>query len=212
MRERKKPIILTVGALAITYMITAVTIYLYRNLKPASDMVFHMIQNASYLLMTLDTFLFMKLSGKPMKEFGLFKRDILKQVISAVIMIAVLMVLALVTGWRPTAKEGFWLLAFKQVFVAFSEELLFRGFVLTMFKEIFASFKDVFATTRRAVFWSALLFGLWHYPWGQNIRQVISTFIFGLIFGALRTVYEDTDSEIGIPALAAVHWVMNTIL
>ena len=212
MREKRKEIRLTLEALTIAFLITVGTIFLYKNLKPDSNMVFHVIQTVSYLLMILDALIFMKLSGKAFREFGLFKDNIPKQILSALIMTAVLMVLAFITGWRPSEKEEFWLIAFQQVFVAFSEELLFRGFVLTMFKDIFISFKDVLAANRRAIFWSSLLFGLWHFPWGQSIGQVITTFIVGAICASLRGVYEDTDWEIGVPALAVLHWAMNTIL
>lgn len=205
MNEKKKSILLVGMALIISLFLTLVAVYLYWNLKPESDMVFRVIQNVTYLLMLLTTFVFMKLSKKPFREFGLFKNNISKQVVSGLVIVAVVIVLAALTGWRPSMKEEFLYLALSQALVAFSEELLFRGFVLTMLK-------DVVSTTNRAMLLAALLFGLWHYPLGQNIGQVITTFIIGAIFGALRTVFENTDSEIGIPSLAFVHWVFNVVL
>lgn len=71
MSEKKKTIGLTAATLAVTFVITAVTIYLYKNIKPASDMIFFVIQNVAYILMGLVTFVFMKLSGKSLGEFGL---------------------------------------------------------------------------------------------------------------------------------------------
>lgn len=115
------------------------------------------------------------------------------------------LLLAALSGWRTYLKENLLYLALSQVLVAFSEELLFRGYVITMLK-------DVVNTANKAMVVSAIIFGLWHYPIGQSIGQVITTFLLGLIFGALRTIFYNTDDEIGILSFVIAHWGLNVIL
>jgi membrane protease YdiL (CAAX protease family) len=66
--------------------------------------------------------------------------------------------------------------------VGVSEEGLFRGFMQTRLEKIFSE--------RRALLIQAVLFGLWHFVWHISplnylgmFTHVLTTFIFGLIFG-----------------------------
>lgn len=155
--------------------------------------------------MLFSTLILIKVSGKPMREFGLFKDKIPKQIITGLMIAAVCLLLMFLTGWRPTLKEDLLYIILSQLLVAFSEELLFRGFILTMLK-------DVCKSCNMAVVVAALLFGLWHYPIGHSIGQVFSAFIIGAIYGALRTVFDDTDSSIGVPSIAIAHWIWNVLI
>lgn len=92
-----------------------------------------------------------------------------------------------------------------QILVAFSEELLFRGYILTMLR-------DITRTPDRAVIISALIFGLWHYPVSHNISLVLLTAFTGAIYSSLRTIFEKTDDEIGIISLTVAHWLFNIVL
>lgn len=92
-----------------------------------------------------------------------------------------------------------------QILVAFSEELLFRGYILAMLR-------DMMKTPNQAVIISALVFGLWHYPVSHNISLVLLTAFTGAVYGSLRTIFEKTDDEIGIVSLTVSHWLFNIIL
>lgn len=89
--------------------------------------------------------------------------------------------------------------------VAFSEELLFRGYILAMLR-------DIMKTPNQAVLISALVFGLWHYPVSHNISLVLLAAFTGAIYGSLRTIFEKTGDEIGIVSLTISHWLFNIIL
>lgn len=201
---RKKSISLIIIPLIISLAITLAAVGLYKNMN-LSDTCNRLIQNAAYVLMLLTTFSFMKICKKSFREFGLFKEHLFKQIIIGIIISGVFLLLAALSGWRPYLKENLLYLALSQVLVAFSEELLFRGYVITMLK-------DVVNTANKAMVVSAIIFGLWHYPIGQSIGQVITTFLLGLIFGALRTIFYNTDDEIGILSFVIAHWVLNVIL
>ncbi|MBQ8280275.1 MAG: CPBP family intramembrane metalloprotease [Roseburia sp.] len=202
--EKKKTVLLIVISLLISLAITLAAVYCYKNLN-LSDTGNRFIQNTAYTLMLLGTFLFIRFSKRTLREFGLFKEHLLKQIVVGVIIAGIFLVLFAITGWRPYLKENLLYLALSQLLVAFTEELLFRGFVLTMLK-------NLVSTTNKAVFLSAVLFGLWHYPIGQSIGQVTTTFFIGLIWGTLRTIYQDTEDEISVLSLSMVHWVFNVIV
>lgn len=89
--------------------------------------------------------------------------------------------------------------------VGFSEELLFRGFLFTMIYELSGS-------RLKAVFIPSIVFGIWHFPVGQSIDQVIGTTIIGLIYAGMRSLYFRTDKEIGIIPLSIFHWMHNIFI
>lgn len=201
---KKKSMILVISVLTISLSLTLLAVYLYRNMN-ASDIGNRIIQNATYFAMLFTTFIFIKLSKKPLRKFGLFKENIFKQILIGII-IAVFSLFALfLLGWRPHLKDSILYIVLSQMLVGFTEEMLFRGFVLTMLK-------DVVKSTNKAVVIAALLFGLWHYPLGQNVGQVITAFIIGGIYGTLRTVFEDSKSEISIISIAVGHWIYNVMI
>lgn len=201
---KKKTFLLTIVPLIISLAITLGAVYLYKNMS-LSGTCNRIIQNTAYVLMLLTTLFFMKISKKSFREFGVFKEHLFKQIIVGIIISGVFLLLAALLGWRPYLKENLLYLVLSQVLVAFSEELLFRGFVLAMVK-------DMVNTSNKVVAISAIIFGVWHYPIGQNIGQVIIAFFLGVIFGALRTIFYNTDDEIGVPSLVIVHWALNVIL
>lgn len=203
MNEKRRSIMLITIALAISLAVTLIAVYLYRNID-ASTIGNRLIQNIAYLLILLTTLIFMKISGKSLWEFGLFKNHIPRQIVIGIVIAIIFLAVPFLAGLRPELKEGFLYILLSQMLVAFSEELLFRGFVLTMLKVVVPS-------TNMAVLVSAVLFGLWHYPLGQNAGQVFSAFVVGAIYGALRTAFEDTDT-IGVPSIAIAHWLYNVII
>ena len=89
--------------------------------------------------------------------------------------------------------------------VGFSEELLFRGFLFTMIYELSGS-------KLKTAFISSIIFGIWHYPVGQSIGQVINATIIGLIYAGIHSLYFRTDKEIGIIPLSIFHWMHNIFI
>ncbi|SHI05686.1 hypothetical protein SAMN02745823_02129 [Sporobacter termitidis DSM 10068] len=65
------------------------------------------------------------------------------------------------------------------VFVGFTEELVFRGYLFERIKAVSGS-----------GVWSAVVtaaaFGLWHFPGGQDFLQVLLTAVIGFIYGFAR--------------------------
>lgn len=165
-----------------------------------------MIQTLAYGLMLLMTGVFIVASKKSLAEVGLFRTRLGHQLVVGGMIAAVFLIAGgVLTGWRftPRLDSPSFLLA--QALVVFTEELLFRGYVLAMFK-------DIVKTPERAVLLSALVFGLWHYPVSHNLALVLLTFFTGAVYGSLRTVFAKTDREIGILSISVAHWAMNVIL
>lgn len=65
------------------------------------------------------------------------------------------------------------------LFVGFGEELVWRGYFTERMKEITGSLTW-------SVIVPGLLFGLWHYPGGQNVMQVGVTAVLGCLYGWVR--------------------------
>ena len=164
------------------------------------------LQNGAYVLMVLGTLMFIVLSKKSLRDVGLFRLHLVRQlIVGGVIGGILLVVCGAFTGWRFFANGCSLYIVLSQLLVAFAEELFFRGYLLEMMK-------DVARTSERAVIGSALLFGLWHYPISHNIGLVIITFFLGAIYGTLRTLFEKTEKEIGIVSLSIAHWLFNVVL
>ena len=78
------------------------------------------------------------------------------------------------------------------IFVGLGEEIIWRGY---MFEEI----KGLTSSGVWTVVISSVLFGIWHYPIGQNILQVLVTAILGLIYGFARLKIRNcTTLSVGI--------------
>lgn len=165
-----------------------------------------LIQNTAYLLVLCSTFFFIKLGKRAWREVGLFSTHFARQITTGLLTAAaVLFVGGILTGWSSGPKENLPYLAVSQLLVAFTEELLFRGYLLT-------ALRDMVKRPNTAVWISAFLFGLWHYPLTHNLRLVLVAFVIGAVYGTLRTIFEKTDDEIGILSLSIAHWAFNVIL
>lgn len=199
--EKKKSILLLTIATIVSLIITLTAVYIYRNMNlPVIGN--KIVQNVSYILMLLLSLILIKTSGKTYKEFGLFKKGFGKQVLIGAGIGVATFAFFFLTGWRPTTKEDMLYIVLSQMLVGFSEELLFRGVILTFMR-------DLVKSTNWAAFWAAFLFGVWHYPIGQSISQVTTTFFLGLVYGALRTTL---DEDVSVVSLAIPHWMMNAFL
>lgn len=164
------------------------------------------VQNIAYIAMLLNTILFIKLSRKSFQDIGLFFSRLPRQLLTGVVIgIIFFIVCGILIRWRVSFTGNTLYFIISQILVAFSEELLFRGYILAMLR-------DMMKTPNQAVIISALLFGLWHYPVSHNISLVLLTAFTGAVYGSLRTIFEKTDDEIGIVSLTTSHWLFNIIL
>ena len=128
----------------------------------------------------------------PISNFGFKRQNIGKQLLFAlcifVITIIIFVILPLLIGMEKEDVLSFrasrivtkvFYIFYYLIFVGFGEELIFRGYY-------YNGIKDVTNSELIAVILSSVVFGLWHYPGGQDIMQVIITFVIGLIFGIAR--------------------------
>ena len=136
-------------------------------------------------------FLLMKASKAPV-DFGFRRENILRQIITGIGLFAAMSVvfigLPLLIGFNKTDVLNFkagsigiliFFLLFDVLFVGMGEEIIFRGYFLNRFQTLTSS--KVWA-----VVLSSVLFGLWHYPAGQNPMQVLMTAVLGAIYATVR--------------------------
>lgn len=195
---KKRDVRYLAAAVLLYAVIIAAVIIMYKCVQ-MTVLQARILQNAAYVILLLVTLLFMKLTGKALKDFGLFFGKLHIQIGIGAASGAVIMLFALVFGRIPSFPEEFIYMLSSQFLVAAAEEMFFRGFVLKMSRDIFGS-KDT------AVFISAALFSLSHFPLGGNLGQLIFTFVTGILFAVLRTEFDDT---VGLPATVTAHLLIN---
>lgn len=201
--KRVKSIVQVTSALLIMMGIIHATMTI-KSVAP--NVPAEILQNGAYVLMVLGTLAFIAMNKKTLRDVGLFRVHLVRQlIVGGVIGGILLVVCGAFTGWRFFANGCSLYIVLSQLLVAFAEELFFRGYLLEMMK-------DVARTSEHAVIISAFLFGLWHYPISHNIGLVIITFFLGAIYGTLRTLFEKTEKEIGIVSLSIAHWLFNVVL
>lgn len=201
--NRAKSIVQVTSALLIMMGIIHATMTI-KSVAP--NVPAEILQNGAYVLMVLGTLAFIAMNKKTLRDVGLFRLHLVRQlIVGGVIGGILLVVCGAFTGWRFFANGCSLYIVLSQLLVAFAEELFFRGYLLEMMK-------DVARTSERAVIISAFLFGLWHYPISHNIGLVIITFFLGAIYGTLRTLFAKTEKEIGIVSLSIAHWLFNVVL
>ena len=201
--KRTKPMVLVILPLLISMGIIMLAIHLNSTTQSFSP---ETVQNVAYIVMLLNTLLFIKVSKKSFRDIGLFSSRLLRQLAIGVVIGAIFFIVGgILTGWSISFTGNSLYFIVGQILVAFSEELLFRGYILTMLR-------DITRTPDQAVIISALIFGLWHYPTSHNIVLVFMTFFTGTIYGTLRTVFEKTDDEIGVIPLTISHWIFNVVM
>jgi membrane protease YdiL (CAAX protease family) len=93
------------------------------------------------------------------------------------------------------------------LFVALSEEILFRGYIQSRLNSVFGRPRHIFGIRWGwGLIVSSVLFGLWHWGWNPEMfkwSHVLWTMLAGLIFGIVR---EKSESVI---APAILHGIMN---
>lgn len=110
-----------------------------------------------------------------------------------------IILISMLFGKTPTLPTPLVYMVCSQLLVAASEEMFWRGFLLTELGNAFGK-HDV------AVPLPALLFAISHFPLTLSIGQVIFTFVVGVLFAVFRTEFRGT---VGIPALVLAHWLSN---
>lgn len=82
-----------------------------------------------------------------------------------------------------------------------TEEILWRGFVLTFLSKKSNKFFAIIITS--------VLFGLMHFPVTYSFTQVINTCIISMLYCSLRTLFPDKFS---ILSLIVTHFIWNMSL
>lgn len=197
----KKEYILIGSVLTCEVVSSFLIAYLYQILD--SHLIKIIIQNVANVLSICVTLLAIKVSKKSLWDFGLFTDHLFKQILIGLVVGFILVVLLQGLSFLEASPNLYDI--FSMMLVGFSEELLFRGFLFTMIYELSGS-------RLKVVFIPSIVFGIWHFPVGQSIDQVIGTTIIGLIYAGIRSLYFRTDKEIGIIPLSIYHWMHNIFI
>lgn len=197
----KKEYILIGSVLTYEVFSSFLIAYLYQILD--SHLIKIIIQNVANVLSICVTLLAIKVSKKSLRDFGLFTDHLFKQILIGLVVGFILVVLLQGLSFLEASPNLYDI--FGMMLVGFSEELLFRGFLFTMIYELSGS-------RLKVVFIPSIVFGIWHFPIGQSIDQVIGTTIIGLIYAGMRSLYFRTDKEIGIIPLSIFHWMHNIFI
>lgn len=197
----KKEYILIGSVLTCEVVSSFLIAYLYQILD--SHLIKIIIQNVANVLSICVTLLAIKVSKKSLRDFGLFTDHLFKQILIGLVVGFILVVLLQGLSFLEASPNLYDI--FSMMLVGFSEELLFRGFLFTMIYELSGS-------RLKVVFILSIVFGIWHFPLGQSIDQVIGTTIIGLIYSGMRSLYFRTDKEIGIIPLSIFHWMHNIFI
>lgn len=158
-----------------------------------------------YLLLLGVPLVLCRILKNPIGSLGYHRDSILKQVGVGVALFAVLAVLltgvVLALGDHRNMllgakKSGLTIIVYNLFYdlfiVGIGEETLFRGYFLERFRTLTGS-------GAAAVALSALLFGIWHYPGGQDVLQVLLTAVLGAFWGLARIKIKDCSTlSVGI--------------
>jgi len=101
---------------------------------------------------------------------------------------------------RYSAQQLYISIMYKMLFVAFSEEILFRGYLLNRLRDLFRL--PVFP-----VIISSILFGLFHYPVNRNIPQLIIASVTGAVFAVVALRWKKS-----LLALCLAHGIYDCAL
>lgn len=125
------------------------------------------------------------------KNFGFKTKPLLKQLLISTVIFAItisFIVVPLLLGvnkndvlsFKAQGPLIFTYYFVKSIFiVGMGEELVWRGY-------FYEKIKEITGTGIWSVILSSILFGLWHYPSGQDILQVLMVTGLGLIYGFAR--------------------------
>jgi uncharacterized protein len=146
-----------------------------------------------YILMVVLVLVVLKIQKEPiLNTLGFQRQHIGKQIvisipiflITAFIFVVGPLMIGMdksdVLSFKPSRPNIFvYYIFFNMIFVGLGEEIIFRG-------HLFTKLNAVFKSGVMTVIISSIMFGVWHYPVGHNILQVIMTSIIGFIYGISR--------------------------
>lgn len=133
-----------------------------------------------------------RIKGINLSDFGFGRSRLKKQVLIGLtiftVTICFIIILPLILGFNKSDVLSFkpssiFIMVFYIIhalfFVGPGEEIIFRGY---FYREIW----KVTDSELKAVIFSSILFGLWHFPNGHDIVNVFTTGFIGLIYGFVR--------------------------
>jgi uncharacterized protein len=158
-----------------------------------------------YIFLVWMPFIVCKIIKSPIGTLGFKKGQLLKQVLIGVAIFALLSFFLTIAVFALGDNKGILLgtkqngidiiiyyIIFDMLFVGMGEEILFRGYFMERFRILTDS-------GICAVVISALMFGIWHFPNGQDFLQVIVTALIGLIYGlAMLKIKNCSTLSLGI--------------
>ena len=196
---RRGSLIAAIVGVLLYAAVTAAVVLCYRH-AGLSQTGARWLQNGVYFAMLLLTLAAMFRGGHRPRDYGVF---FAKSYVQADIGLALggggIILISMLFGKMPTLPTPLVYMVCSQLLVAASEEMFWRGFLLTELGNAFGK-HDV------AVPLTALLFVISHFPRTLSIGQVIFTFVVGVLFAVFRTEFRGT---VGILALVLTHWISN---
>lgn len=185
-------IFFNLGELAFQFNFLNITAVIF-NLFSIPNTTIFPARTVAILNIIIPLFLIHSYLHEPLREYGFHFKKIHIQVISGVILAFIILSLtysSISDVWFPVAIKrlvGQFSFNFTRTLTgllgtllfAISEEIVFRGFILTFFNKLFKN-------PMISIFFCATLFGLIHYPIGHNLNKVIFSAILGFIYGYLR--------------------------
>lgn len=158
-------------------------------LKHVNDTGKMIMKPLIYILLVAMPFMVCKIMKSSIGTLGFKKDELLKQVwIGVVIFLGLSFILTIAVfilgenkGMLLSTKVNgigliIYYIFFDMLFVGMGEEIVFRGYLMERFRTLTNS--GVWA-----VVISSLMFGIWHFPNGQDFLQVIVTALIGAIYG-----------------------------
>lgn len=150
-------------------------------------------------------FIVCNIMKNPVGKLGFKKGDLLKQVwvgMEIFVVLSVFLTIAIfILGDNKgillsTKRNGIgiviYYIVFYMLFVGMGEEVLFRGYFMERFRTFTGS--GIWA-----VVLSALMFGIWHFPNGQDFLQVFVTALIGAVYGlAMLKIKNCSTLSLGI--------------
>lgn len=196
---RKGSLIAAIVEVLLYAAVTAAVVLCYRHAGLSQRGGARWLQNGAYLVMLLLALAAMFRGGRRPRDYGIFFSKPHVQAGIGLALGGTMILAAMLFGRMPTLPTPPVYMVCSQLLVATSEELFWRGFLLTELGNVFGK-RDI------PVPLTALLFAVSHFPLTFSIGQVIFTFVVGVLFAVFRTEFRGT---VGIPALVLAHWVSN---
>ncbi|WP_170253874.1 CPBP family intramembrane glutamic endopeptidase [Acetobacterium paludosum] len=173
-----------------TFAIVIVAPMVFKHI--GNDILKMSIKPLLYILLVGTPFIVCKIMKSSIGTLGFRKGELLKQLLIGVEIFMVLaffltiavFILGNNKGMLLSTKENrigiiVYYIIFDMLFVGMGEEMLFRGYFMERFHTMTNS-----GTWAVAI--SALMFGIWHFPNGQDFLQVILTALIGVILGLAK--------------------------